>query len=243
MSHVRDDAIVLRAYKLGEADRIIVMLTRGRGQVRAVAKGVRRTKSKFGSRLEPGSIVHVQLYEGRGDLDIVTQAETRERLPSLRSDLSRYGRLSVMLEAVDRMSADRSPDPALHKLLLGAMRELDRSGHPLVVAAFVVKLLTLEGLRPSFDGCVTCGRSDELVAFDVRAGGATCRDDRQGEPLSPETFGVLALVAEGRIREAMAATDELQASQLEMLCSTMLEHQLEHRLKAPAVARNHLSAN
>ena len=195
MSHVRDDAIVLRAYKLGEADRIIVMLTRGRGQVRAVAKGVRRTKSKFGSRLEPGSIVHVQLYEGRGDLDIVTQVETRERLPSLRSDLSRYGRLSVMLEAVDRVSQDRSPDPALHKLLLGAMRELERSGHPLVVAAFVVKLLTLEGLRPSVDACVTCGRSDELVAFDVRSGGATCRDDRQGESVTPETFEVLALVA------------------------------------------------
>ncbi len=241
MALVRDDAIVLRTHKLGEADRIVVMLTRGRGQVRAVAKGIRRTRSKFGARLEPGSIVHVQLYEGRGDLDIVTQVETRERLESLRSDLGRYGRLAVMLEAVERMSTDRESDPALHKLLLGAMRELDRSGHPLVVAAFVVKLLTLEGLRPSVDACVTCGRQDELVAFDVRSGGATCRDDRLGEPIDPDTFEVLALVAEGRIREAMAAGSETQAAQLEAVCSTMLEHQLEQRLRAAEVVRTHLS--
>ena len=85
MSLYRDVAVVLRTHKLGEADRVVVLLCRSTGKVRAVAKGVRRTKSKFGSRLEPGSHVEVQLHEGRGELDLVTQAETVESRPASRA--------------------------------------------------------------------------------------------------------------------------------------------------------------
>ncbi|MFN7148703.1 MAG: DNA repair protein RecO, partial [Microthrixaceae bacterium] len=98
MSLYRDTAIVLRTHKLGEADRIVVLLTRGHGKVRGVAKGVRRTTSKFGSRLEPGSHIQVQLHEGRGELDIVTQAETVEPYRRTREDLSRLSRASSLLE-------------------------------------------------------------------------------------------------------------------------------------------------
>ncbi len=89
MGLYRDQGVVLRTYKLGEADRIVVILTRGHGKVRAVAKGVRKTKSRFGGRLEPASHVDLLLYEGRGELDIVTQAESIDHFRALRDDLDR----------------------------------------------------------------------------------------------------------------------------------------------------------
>ena len=101
----RDVGVVLRTYKLGEADRIVVLCTQGRGKVRAVAKGVRKTKSRFGSRLEPGSHVSLQLYEGR-ELDIVSQAELVESQQALRDDLDRLGRAAAILEAVDQVSQE-----------------------------------------------------------------------------------------------------------------------------------------
>ena len=132
MSLYRDVAIVMRTYKLGEADRIVVLMTRGRGKVRSVAKGVRRTTSKFGSRLEPGSYIQVQLHEGRGELDIVTQAETVEPFRRTREDLSRLSRASSLLEAVDQLAQDRGPSPKLFDMLLGGLRTTD---HGRVVAA------------------------------------------------------------------------------------------------------------
>ena len=98
MSLYRDEAVVLRAWKLGEADRIISMHTLDNGKVRGVAKGVRRTRSKFGSRLEPLSHVSIQLYRGRGDLDTITQVETIDRFLSLRTDPDRFARAEAMLE-------------------------------------------------------------------------------------------------------------------------------------------------
>ena len=101
MSLYRDDGVVLRTWRLGEADRIIVLLTAEHGKVRAVAKGVRKTRSKFGGRLEPTSHVAVQLHRGRGDLDIVTQAETLDRFEGLRLDAERFAEASSLLEAID----------------------------------------------------------------------------------------------------------------------------------------------
>ena len=94
----RDTGVVLRTYKLGEADRIIVIYTRGRGKVRAVAKGVRKTRSKFGARLEPTSHVNLQMYAGKGELDTVTQVEMVEAFTAIRASLSRLERETYSLE-------------------------------------------------------------------------------------------------------------------------------------------------
>ena len=117
MALYRDHGIVLRTHKLGEADRIIAFYTAGHGKVRAVAKGVRKTKSKFGARLEPTSHVAAQFYEGR-NLDIVTQVETVDHFRTIREDLDRFARASAMLEAVDQVSEDAPPSAALYQLLL-----------------------------------------------------------------------------------------------------------------------------
>ena len=147
-SHLyRDVGVVLRTYKLGEADRIVVLLTAEHGKVRAVAKGVRKTTSKFGARLEPMSHVRLLLYRGR-ELDIVSQAESVEPLAPLLSSLDRASQGMAVLEAADQLSLEREPAPQLYRMLVGVLRTIAERPAPLVVPAFYWKLLAAEGLRP-----------------------------------------------------------------------------------------------
>lgn len=234
MALYRTDAVVLRTYKLGEADRILVLYTRTRGKVRAVAKGVRRTKSRFGGRLEPASVVSLQLYEGR-NLDVVTQAETLILLTDLRSDLDRFGRAAVLLEVIDHVANEDEANPAVFTLLTGALSELDRSGNPLTVPAFVAKLLVLEGVQPLVDTCVTCGRTDDLVALELSEGGVLCREHRRGDPISDAAREAFGLLFAGRVREVLDITDERLARELEILAGRMIESHLERRLKSSVV--------
>jgi len=235
MALYRDEGVVLRTYKLAEADRIIVLFTRGRGKIRAVAKGVRRTKSKFGSRLEPGSVVQLQLYEGR-NLDIVTQAERVLAFTSLRSDLDLYGRASLLLEIVDNTVVEAESNPALYKLLTGALTELDRTGNHLVVAAFAAKLLASEGVQPLVDRCVRCGSTENLVGIQLHEGGVICRDcPPTGEPLSPEARNAFSLVLAGQVRHVLDETAPAVAQELETLVSRLIEQHTERRLKSSAV--------
>jgi DNA repair protein RecO (recombination protein O) len=234
MALYRDDAVVLRTYRLGEADRIVVLYTRGRGKVRAVAKGVRRTRSKFGSRLEPGSLVQLQLYEGR-NLDIVTQAERLRAMPSLRTNLDSYGRSAVLLEAVDQTTGEGEANPAMFKLLTGALAELDRSASSLVVPAFAAKLLALEGVQPMVDACVSCGAEDGLVAFQLHEGGVLCRRCRRGQPISEAARLALSAIFAGRVRHVLDTTSDTVAQELEALAARMIEQHIERRLQSSAV--------
>ena len=235
MALYRDEAVVLRTYKLAEADRIVVLFSRGRGKIRAVAKGVRRTKSKFGSRLEPGTIVQLQLYEGR-NLDIITQAERVVAFKRLRADLELYGRTSLLLEMVDSTVVEAEANPALYKLLTGALTELERSGNPLVVAAFAAKFLVLEGVQPRLDSCVRCGSADDLVGIQLHEGGVVCRNcPPTGEPLPAEVRKTFALVLDGRVRHVLDTTTPDIALQLETLASRLIEQHIERRLKSSAV--------
>ena len=239
MALYRSDGVVLRTYKLGEADRIVVLYTRSRGKVRAVAKGVRRTKSRFGARLEPGSIVHAQFYEGR-NLDIVTQVETGQRLESLRTDLSRYGRASLVLETIDHLTEEGEANPALYRLLTGVLAELDREGNPLVLPAFVAKLLALEGVQPLLDQCANCGAEGPLVALALHLGGVVCRDCRQGDPISDDARHALQQILDGHVRHVLQNTPPAVATELEAVSSKMLEQHLERRLRSANVLYHHL---
>ena len=147
-SHLyRDTAVVLRTYKLGEADRIVVLLTAENGKVRAVAKGVRKTKSQFGARLEPMSHVRLLLYRGR-ELDIVSQAESVEPLAPMLATLDRASQGMAVLEAADQLALEREPNPQLYRMVVGVLRTIAERPSPLVVPAFYWKLLAAEGLAP-----------------------------------------------------------------------------------------------
>lgn len=227
----RDHGIVLRTYKLGEADRIVVFATEHHGKVRAVAKGVRKTRSKFGSRLEPTSHVALQLYQGR-ELDIVTQAESVDHFRVIREDLDRFTHAVAMLEAVDHMALEREENPALYRMLLGALRSLAADRSAMVVAGFYWKLLAQEGFRPELDVCVSCGEEAELVAFDLLEGGTLCRVCRSGVPISPAALDLLRRVLGGQLASALAEPPSDVTREVEHLAARAMEHHVERRLRS-----------
>ncbi|MEO6988222.1 MAG: DNA repair protein RecO [Aquihabitans sp.] len=231
MALYRDQGIILRTYKLGESDRIISFITERHGKVRAVAKGIRKTKSKFGSRLDPTSHVALQLYEGR-ELDIVTQAETLDNFRTIREDLDRLTRAVTMLEAVDQLSLEREPNPGLYRMLLGALRALAANNGPLVVAGFHWKVLALEGFRPHVESCVTCQEEDGLVAFDPAEGGLLCNDHRRGTRLSAEAVELLQQILCGQLGRALEAPPSPATHEVDHLATRVMEHHLERRLRS-----------
>lgn len=206
----RDDAIVLRTHKLGEADRIITMLTKRHGKVRAVAKGVRRTSSRLGSRVEPFMLVDVQLYEGR-NLDIVSQVETREPYARrIAEDYALFTAATAMVETADKL-VDHEKEPAWEqfRLLHGALGTLSRREQDagLVLDSFLLRSLALAGYEPSFHLCASCGREGPHRSFVVAGGGAVCDDCRPPGAASPapETFALLQALLSGDWASANAA--------------------------------------
>lgn len=235
MSLYRDEAVVLRTWKLGEADRIISLHTLSHGKVRCVAKGVRRTRSKFGARLESACHVAVQLYRGRSELQTVTQAETLDRFASLRAQPERFARASAMLEAVDQLAQEGEADSERHLLLVRALRELDARGGPLVMAAFLLKLLALNGVCPQLDLCVACGETAALEAISVAQGGVLCRACRQGRPISGEALTLMRWMLGGRLREALGSKASDAHAEVCDIAATAMEAHLERRLRSVAV--------
>ncbi len=221
----------MRTWKLGEADRIISIVTEGRGKVRAVAKGVRKTSSRFGSRLEPLSHVSLLLYEGR-NLDIVSQAESIDHWKELRGDLDRLGRATAVVEAVDAVVQEGQHAPQLYRMLVGALRSLSSNDSPLVVPAFFWKLLAEEGFRPILDECATCGVTDDLVAFELHEGGTLCRGCQRGTRITPEALVLLRRILGGDLVAVLAEPPSGAGYEVEHLATRALEHHLERRLKA-----------
>jgi len=235
----RDEGVVLRAIKLGEADRIVTIFTLGHGKVRAVAKGIRKTTSKFGARLEPTTRVALQCYKGR-DLDIVTQAETLESNRVLREEYALLTRAVPMLEAVDQVAQEHEPNPALYRMLTGALRALVDTRNPLVTPAFFWKLLSLEGFHPMLDACARCEEAGEpegereLVAFDLTEGGTVCRACARGggRPVTPEGLALLRRVLGGGLNGALSETPGPAAQEVEQLGIRALEHHVERRMRS-----------
>ena len=222
---------MLRTIPLGEADRIVTLMTEHHGRVRAVAKGIRRTSSKFGSRLEPTTHVSLQLYIGR-ELDTITQAETIAHMATIRADLHRFGRANVMLETVDQVTPEKEPNAAVYRMLVGALAELDNHDAPLVLAGFLLKLLSLEGFQPQLDVCVACGSASNLVAFDVDDGGMRCINDRRGVAVDHETIFLMRQILGGELGAALQAEASPATAEAEAIAVGLVEHHIERRLRA-----------
>ncbi|MGV9311410.1 DNA repair protein RecO [Streptomyces sp. NPDC003691] len=204
MSLFRDEGVVLRTQKLGEADRIISLLTRGHGRVRAVARGVRRTKSKFGARLEPFSHVDVQFFArgselvGRG-LPLCTQSETIAPFGgAIVTDYARYTAGTAMLETAERFT-DHEGEPAVQQylLLVGGLRALARGEHAphLILDAFLLRSLAVNGYAPSFVDCARCGLDGPNRFFSAAAGGVVCADCRVPGCVVPSAEAIALLSA------------------------------------------------
>ncbi len=231
MGLYRARGVVVRTYRLGEADRIVHLVTDARGKVRAVAKGVRRTKSRFGARLEPGSHVSLLCWEGR-DLDVVNQAEVLDSFRGLREDLERMRAAAVMLEAADLLSQERHEDPDAYRMLVGALRTLEAGGSALVAPAFLWKLLAADGVAPALETCASCGSTGPLVAFDPVDAGVRCRACRRGIPVSAEALALLRAFGSGGLGAALAGEAQPAWGEVERLATQAMEAHLERRLRS-----------
>ena len=234
----RDVGIALRTVKLGEADRIVTFVTEGHGKVRAVAKGVRKTKSRLGARVEPPTHVALQLWEGR-ELDVVTGAEALDHFKAVRTDLDRLTRATALLEAVDAVVQEREEDPRLYAMLLGALRVLAAQEAPLLVPAFYWKLLAQQGVGPVVDACAHCGEAADLVAFDMAEGGALCRACRSGVRVSGDAIRLLQRILGGELVAVLTEPASQAGFEVEALATTALEAHLERRLRSVRLLDRH----
>jgi DNA repair protein RecO (recombination protein O) len=238
----RDTGVVLRVQKLGEADRIATLLTRRHGKVRAVAKGVRRTRSRWGARLEPFNHVDVQCYTGR-TLDVVTQAQTVDAFGAgVVDDYPRYTAGCAVLETTDRLVAEEGePALRLYLLLVGALRALaGRERDPnLVLDAFLLRAMGHAGWAPAITECARCARPGPHQAFNVAAGGAVCDRCRPAGSVmpSPEMFQLLGALLQGEWSVADAATAPVRRDTSGLVAAHLQWH-LERQLRSlPLVER------
>jgi DNA repair protein RecO (recombination protein O) len=241
----RDTGVVLRVQKLGEADRIITLITRRNGKLRAVAKGVRRTTSRFGARLEPFCHVDVQCYTGR-TLDVITQVETIDAFASrLVDDYQRYTAGCAVLETAERLSAEEGePVMRLYMLVAGALRALSAGERDpsLLLDAFLMRAMAFAGWAPAVFECAKCGAPGPHQSFNVPAGGAVCASCRPPGSASPahDTFVLMDALMHGVWDTADGASPGARR-EASGLVAAHLQWHLERQLRSlPLVERRSL---
>ena len=242
MSVYRDQAIVLRTQKLGEADRIITLFTREHGRIKAVAKGVRRTKSRWGARLEPASHVDLQLYSGRS-LDTVTQAVSIENFGDVLSlDYQRWTVASAILEAAERFTSQEH-EPALQQYLLvvGSLKALAHETYDasLILDAYLLRSLAVAGYAPSLMNCSRCDAPGPHKYFSLVGGGSvcnTCKPSAAPTP-HPETLELMQQLLSGDWASAMDSDTRFRR-EVSGLIAAYLQWHLERGLRSlPLVER------
>lgn len=239
---VKTEAVVLRTLRYGEADRILHLYTPQRGRIAAIAKGVRRAKSRFGGRLEPYFRLQMVLYEGRSDLLTVTSADTLTGHPHLREHAPSLDSAARACDAIARLFETTDPHPGVFALLCNELALLD--AHPEQAThenqlAFRLKLLLAAGLAPQLAACASCGEADHLAAFSGAAGGVVCSAcEATGFALGQEahTFMTAAL---GASLADVPVAGELALRQAERAIAETVEHhaQVRWRPASPAARR------
>jgi DNA repair protein RecO (recombination protein O) len=229
----KSDAVVLRSIRYGEADRVLHLYTAEQGRVGAVAKGVRRVRSRLGGRLEPMSRVRLVLHEGRGELCTVSQADTVHAHAGLRERRASLERAVQACDAVLRLFDSAEPNRPAFNLLCNELALLDARPDAATRAqalAFRVKLLLAAGFAPELAACASCGEAEHLGAFSPSAGGVVCSGCEAGSfPLGEEAHGFLAAALGRPLAEAPAAS-ERALGQADRAIAETLEHHAHVRL-------------
>lgn len=250
---VKTEAVVLRSMRYGEADRILHLYTPARGRVGAIAKGVRRARSRFGGRLEPFFRLKIELHEGRGELLTVTGAQTVDAHARLREDARALDAAARACDAVGRLFETSEPHPGVFNLLCRKLQLLDQqagagasggdqAGAVAPIAAragalaFRMKLLLAAGLAPQLGSCASCGEREHLVGFSGAAGGVVCGAcEAASFPLDEHAYRFMTNAVGTPLGEAPNAP-EPALGQVERAIAATLEHHANLRLM-PAAAR------
>ncbi len=241
---VKTEAVVLRSMRYGEADRILHLYTPHRGRVSAIAKGVRRARSRFGGRLEPFFRLHVELHEGRGQLLTVTGAQTVDGFARLRADARALDAAARACDAVGRLFETPEPHPAVFNLLCRKLALLDQRASPLddlarareTALAFRLKLLLAAGLAPQLAACASCGEREHLSGFSGAAGGVVCGAcEASSFPLEAHAYQFMTEALAAPLGEVPSAP-RAALGQVERAIAATLEYHAHVRLM-PAFAR------
>jgi DNA repair protein RecO (recombination protein O) len=237
---LKSEAVVLRSMRYGEADRILHLYTPDRGRVSAIAKGVRRSKSRFGGRLEPFFRLRLVLYQGRSELLAVTSAETVHGHPRLREHAAGLDGAARACDAVGRLFHDGEPHRGVYNLLANQLALLDADPARATRAnalAFRVKLLLAAGFAPQLAACAACGESEHLAGFSGAAGGVVCSAcEASAFALSQEAHDFLVGALGSPLAEAPDAPPRALA-QAERAILETLEHHAHLRLRPVASDR------
>jgi DNA repair protein RecO (recombination protein O) len=233
-SSLKTEGIVLRSLRFGEADRILHLYTPDRGRVSAIAKGVRRARSRFGGRLEPFFRLDLVLYEGRSELLTVTSVETIAGHPRLREDAGALDGAARACEAVARVFDDGDPHRGVYHLLANELALLDhepqKAGRPNALA-FRLKLLLAAGFAPQLAACASCGEQEHLAGFSGAAGGVVCAAcEASAFPLDQEAHDFLVAAVGSPLADAPDASPRALA-QAERAILETLEHHAHLRLR------------
>jgi DNA repair protein RecO (recombination protein O) len=232
---LKTEGIVLRSIRYGEADRILHLYTPDRGRVGAIAKGVRRARSRFGGRLEPFFRLSLVLYEGRSDLLTVTSAETVAAHPRLRETAGALDGAARACEAVARVFDVGDPHPGVYYLLANELALLDSDPAAAGRAnalAFRLKLLLAAGFAPQLAACASCGEREHLVGFSGAAGGVVCTAcEASAFPLAQEAHDFL-VAALGRPLADTPNASPRALAQAERAILETLEHHGGVRLRS-----------
>jgi DNA repair protein RecO (recombination protein O) len=231
------EAVVLRSIRFGEADRVLHLYTAERGRVGAIAKGVRRVRSRMGGRLEPLGRVKLVLHEGRGDLCTVTQVDTVHPHASLREHRQSLERATQACDAVLKLLDSGEPNSPAYNLLCNELALLDAdpaSATRAQALAFRAKLLLAAGFAPELASCASCGETEHLGAFSPSAGGVVCAGCEAGSfPLGAEAHEFMVAALAKPLSEAPAAPEQA-LSQADRALAETLEHHAHVRLRRVA---------
>lgn len=231
-----DQGIVLRSYPFGEADRVVVLLSPNSGKIRTVAKGVRKTKSRFGGRLEPFTHVDLVLYEGR-NLDTITQVAVLEPFPRLRADLDSVIAAGTMVEAADAVAQEEESSIRLFLLLQRGLKALEAGRYgPDMITSFLLKLADVVGVAPSLVHCASCGRIEGLHRFSFGGGGVIC-DSCFVEGAVRLRSGItsyLAVLADAELT-ALPSPDLALSGEAMGIARRFVEYHLDRKLTSLAV--------
>jgi DNA repair protein RecO (recombination protein O) len=235
----KTEAVVLRSMRYGEADRILHLYTPERGRITAIAKGVRKTKSRFGGRMEPFFRLHMGLYQGRSEILTVTSADTIDGHPRLREDAAALDSAARACDAVGRLFETAEPHPGVFALLCNELALLDAGvgggrSHATHAnqLAFRLKLLLAAGLAPQLAACASCGEAHDLVAFSGAAGGVVCSAcEASGFAIGEEAHAFMTGALGATLADVPAA-GERALREADRAISETVEHHANIRLKS-----------
>jgi DNA repair protein RecO (recombination protein O) len=231
---LKTEAIVLRSIRYGEADRILHLYTPRHGRIGAIAKGIRRSRSRFGARLEPFFRVRTVLHEGRGELFTVTSVDTVAIHAALRDHAVTLDAAARACDAVTRLFETSDPHPEVFTLLANELALLSSDAahaRPANGLAFRLKLLLAAGIVPQLGACAACGEPEHLQGFSAAAGGVVCGScEAAAFPLEEESYRFLVGALGQPLAQAPEAS-ERALRQAERAISETAEHHAHVRLR------------